>query len=230
MSGGSGGALERTESMKIIVFGATGGSGRAIVARALAAGHEVTAFARDPARLDPAPGLRLVGGDAVRPEDVARAVPGHAAVIVSLGERPGRFDWLPGPHRSASSRVCELGTRNILAALETGAAARLVVISAFGVGETRAMAPWYFRIYFRLFLRDQMADKARQEALLKASDADFVLVQPVALTDAPATGDWRASTAGVPRAAQVSRGDLAAFIVEELAAKRHHRATVTFSG
>lgn len=216
--------------MKIIVFGATGGSGRAIVARALAAGHEVAAFARDPARLDPAPGLSLVGGDAILPEDVARAVPGHAAVIVSLGERPERFDWLPGPHRRTPSRVCEQGTRNVLAALEPGAMARILVISAFGVGDTRAVAPWYFRIYFRLFLRDQMTDKERQEALLKASDAEFVLVQPVALTDAPAKGDWFASTTGATRATQVSRGDLAAFIVEELAAGRHHRETVTFSG
>ena len=214
--------------MKVLVFGSTGGTGRAVVARALAEGHAVTAFARDPARIDPAPGLTVAQGDALRAEDVARAVPGHDAVAICLGERPGAFDWLPG--RGGSTGVCEIGTRHILAALPAEAPPRLVVVSAFGVGDTRDSAPWAIRLYLRLFMKALMADKERQEALLKASGRDVLIVQPVALTDAPATGDWLASPTGTIRRQQVSRGDLAQFIVAELAEGRHRRASLAFSG
>ena len=182
--------------MKILVFGATGGSGRAIVARALAGGHDVTAFARNPARMDPAPRLTVVAGDATRAEDVARAIPGHDAVVISLGERPGRLDWLPGMRRAPPSRVCEIGTRNVITALPSGSPPRVVIVSAFGVGDTRETAPWYYRLYLRIFLRELMADKERQEALLKSTGLDVLIVQPVALTDGPATGRWLASAPG----------------------------------
>lgn len=214
--------------MRLLVLGATGGTGRAVVDRALDAGWDVTAFVRDPARIAPAPGLAVVTGDATRAEDVARALPGHDAVVISLGERPGAFDFLPG--RGASSGVCQIGTRNVLDALPTDAPPRLVVVSAFGVGATRETAPWYVRLYLRLFMKALMDDKERQETLLKAADVDFVIVQPVALTDAPATGDWLASPDGGIRRQQVSRGDLAAFILSELREPRRHRATVAFSG
>ncbi len=216
--------------MKLLVFGATGGTGRAVVERTLEEGHHVTAFVRDPARMPARPRLTVATGDATRAEDVARALPGHDAIVISLGERPGAFDWLPGLGRSASSRVCEIGTRNVLAALPAAAPPRLLVVSAFGVGDTRETAPWYVRLYLRLFMKDLMDDKERQEALLKAGSVDYVIVQPVALTDAPATGDWSASPEGEIRRQQVSRGDLARFILSELNDPRHHRATVAFSG
>lgn len=216
--------------MNILVIGATGGSGRAIVARALAEGHEVTAFVRDPARMDTAPRLTIVTGDATDADDMARAAPGHDAIVVSLGERPGPLDWLPGRRGSASSGVCETGTRNILAALPSDAPPRVVIVSAFGVGDTRETAPWSIRFFLWLFLKDLMADKERQEAALKSSDVDFLIVQPVALTDGPATGDWFASPEGALRRQQVSREDLAAFIVAELREGRYHRTTVAFSG
>ncbi len=216
--------------MNILVFGATGGSGRAVVARALDAGHEVTAFVRDPSRMEAAPRLTVVAGDATCADDVARALPGHDAIVISLGDRPKPFDWLPGRRRAASSRVCEIGTRNILAAMPSDAPPRIVVVSAFGVGDTRETAPWYLRLYLRLFMEDLMADKERQETLLKKADPDFLIVQPVALTDAGASGRWTASTEGAIGRQQVSRGDLAAFIVDELTEGRHRRETVAFSG
>lgn len=214
--------------MKVLVFGATGALGRAVVARALTAGHAVTAFVRDPARSDPAPGLDRVVGDATCGEDVARAVPGHDVIIVSLGERPKPLDWLPGLRRTPPSTVCETGTRHILAALP--AEARIIVVSAYGVGDTRAVAPWYYRLYLRIFLSDLMADKERQEALLKASGLDYTIVQPVALTDSAAAGAWVASAEGAIGKQQVSRADLANFIITEATEGQHHRQTVAFSG
>ena len=218
--------------MNILVLGATGGTGRATVADALARGHRVTAFVRDPAAMAPAAGLEVVTGDATRPADLARTLPGHDAVIVALGERPGTFDWLPGRRARASTGVCAAGTRNLLDAMPRGAKPRIVVVSAFGLGDTRAVAPWYLRGWLWLFMPAMMADKERQEAALKASDADFVLVHPVGLTDGPATGNWLASPEGAIRSLQVARSDLAAFLVATATATdgRHARQTVAISG
>ena len=73
--------------MKIIVFGATGNTGREIVSQALAQGHSVTAFARHPEVLEGIAHLRAVQGDALDPVAVAEAIGGHRAVLSALGAR-----------------------------------------------------------------------------------------------------------------------------------------------
>ena len=72
--------------MKVLVVGATGGSGRAAVDELLLRGHEVTAFSRHATTLEAVPGqLRAVNGDATDPAAVHRVVRGQQAVIVTLG-------------------------------------------------------------------------------------------------------------------------------------------------
>ena len=75
--------------MKLLVFGASGGTGRRIVEQALAHGHIVTAFAREPARVRVThENLRVVRGDISRPDSVEAAVSGQDAVLSALGVRP----------------------------------------------------------------------------------------------------------------------------------------------
>jgi uncharacterized protein YbjT (DUF2867 family) len=81
--------------MNIIVFGATGQTGRAVIAKLLEAGHKVTAFVRDASRLTAAPNLKIVQGDAMQSADVERAVPGHDAVVVTLGNSQNPFLLAP---------------------------------------------------------------------------------------------------------------------------------------
>lgn len=72
--------------MRVLVVGATGGSGRAAVEGLAARGHEVTAFARRAGAVYAGcAGIRAVDGDATVPEDVDRAVRGQDAVVVTLG-------------------------------------------------------------------------------------------------------------------------------------------------
>lgn len=216
--------------MRIVVFGATGGTGRAVVHALLANGHEVTAFVRDPAALAPLPGLHIVSGDAMHPDDVARAVAGQEAVVVSLGIPQRRAGLVPSATRDGPPYVCEAGTSNVIAAMQAAGVLRLVCVTSFGVGDTRAAAPLLFRVVFRLFMREVMADKERQERLVKASGLDWTLVQPVGLTDRPAAGHWMASTAGKIGRSMVSRADVGAFIAAEVVQRRHVRETVAFSG
>ncbi|CAH2602213.1 NAD(P)H-binding protein [Rhodovastum atsumiense] len=216
--------------MRILVFGATGGTGRAVVGTLLAAGHAVTAFVRDPAALPPLPGLGVASGDAMRLADVAPAVAGQDAVVVSLGITQRQGGLVPRMPRGGPPYVCEAGTANVIAAMQAAGVARLVCVTAFGVGDTRDAVSLPFRIIFRLFMRALMADKERQEVLVKASGLDWTLVQPVGLTDQPASGRWVASTDGRIGRSTVSRVDLGAFIAEEVTARRHLHETVVFSG
>jgi len=216
--------------MKVIVFGATGGTGRAVTLQALAAGHSVTAFVRDAGKMSPAPGLQILQGDAMIAGDVAAALVGQEAVVITLGNSQNAFGLLFGARRTTPRDVCEVGTRNILSGLPPGSQVPLIVVSAFGIGETRAKLPFMFKLFYRLFLREQMADKAKQEAVLGASGAAYVVVQPVALTDKAPTGAWTAAHDGTLGQSEVSRGDLAAFLLSLLDSGSHRGQTITFSG
>ncbi len=216
--------------MNIIVFGPTGGTGRAVVSNLLAEGHTVTAFAREPSKLSPAQGLTIVRGDAMNSADVARALPSHDVVVISLGNAQMPLAVSLGARRTTPADICEAGTRNIVEALGSGSPVRVVAVTAFGVGDTREKLSFTFKILFQLFMRELMADKECQETVLKASDLDYVLVQPVGLTDAAATGEWLASTTGETRKMRISRKDVAAFIAQEIDNPRYHRQTVALSG
>lgn len=216
--------------MKIIVFGSTGGTGVAALRALVSAGHEVTAFARDPAKLPPSLSIRAIRGDVMNASDTACAVPGHDLVIVSLGNSQNPFALMFGARRTTPANVCETGTRHIVSAMQAAGMARLLVVTAFGIGDTRACLPLAFKLFYRTVLREHMADKEKQEEVVKSSGLDWTLVQPVGLTDGPATNIWMANTQGVIRRQQMSRADVAAFLVSLIDSKDYSRATVALSG
>ncbi len=201
--------------MKVIIFGGTGGTGLATAAAYASAGHLVTAFARDPSKLPSVTGVTPLQGDVMNAADVNSALPGHDLVIVTLGNSQNPFAMMLGAKRTTPKNVCETGTRNIIAAMQATGMNRLLVVSAFGVGDTRELLPFAFKLFYRLVLYEHMADKENQEE--------------IGLTDGPATGDWLADTTGKIRKTQISRADVAAFLLS-LAEGHYSRATVSLSG
>jgi len=216
--------------MKIIVFGSTGGTGLATMQALVAAGHNITGFARDPTKLPSSPSITPIRGDVMNAADVATAIPGHDLVVVSLGNSQNPFALILGARRTTPATVCETGTHHIVTAMQAAGITRLLVVTAFGIGDTRAQLPLAFKIFYRLVLREHMADKEQQEAVVKASGLDWTLVQPVGLTNGPCTNKWLASTDGVIRRQQMSRADVAAFLVSLVAATDYSRTTVGLSG
>ncbi|MGY9047917.1 hypothetical protein P775_11455 [Puniceibacterium antarcticum] len=216
--------------MKVVVFGATGGTGRAVIKMALAAGHNVTAFARRADRIAPADGLNVVEGDAMDKSDVVRTLNGQDAVVISLGNSQNAFALMFGAGRTTPKDICEIGTRNILEGLPKGRNIPIVVVGAFGTGDTAPNLPFMFKLFYRLILREQMADKEKQDQILKGSTASYTLVQPLALTDKPGTGTWNVSHDGIYGKTEVPRDDLSQFILETLEEGDHSGKTVTFSG
>jgi len=188
--------------MKILIFGASGGTGRELLAQAGAAGHQVTVFARNPAGLGAAgTKVRIVAGDVLRdPDAVAAAVRGQDAVISALGRG-----------YSLRSRGLMTGAmRAILPAMAAAGVRRLVVVSAFGVGATRRDASPVQHAVCALPLRFLYADKLAAESAIRAAEVDFTLLYPVRLVDGPPTGRYemapRLEMKGVPK---ISRGDVA---------------------
>ncbi|HLE57871.1 MAG TPA: NAD(P)H-binding protein, partial [Rhodothermia bacterium] len=102
---------------KILIVGATGGTGRQLVARALERGHEVTAFVRNPS--EPAiehSRLTVVQGDVLDPSSLDAAMRGQEAVVSALGHK--RYFY--------PTRILSEGTRNILDAMARHGVSRLV--------------------------------------------------------------------------------------------------------
>jgi putative NADH-flavin reductase len=194
---------------KILVFGSTGRTGQAVVTQALDQGYEVTAFARDPVRLRTEHRhLRAVTGDVLDAASVEAAVPGHDAVLSVLGHPSLR-----------EHNVLTEGTSNIVAAMEKAFVRRLVAVSSLGVGDSREQLKLVYNLLMvPVFLRNVYADKETQEQRIRESHLDWTIVRPGLLTDGPRTGEYRVAlgTAEVPTHPEISRADVADFLLEQI--------------
>jgi nucleoside-diphosphate-sugar epimerase len=122
---------------RILVVGATGGTGREVVLQALAAGHDVTALARTATRLPiEHPKLRTIDG--ALPQDAAllsNAMAGQDVVISALGR--GRS--------LASQRLIEQSVPAVLRAMRAHGVRRLIFTSAIGSGTPCVTSPFFRR-------------------------------------------------------------------------------------
>ncbi|MEW9549140.1 NAD(P)-dependent oxidoreductase [Nonomuraea sp. NPDC050783] len=189
--------------MRLALFGATGRAGRVLLDQALERGHQVTALSRDPGAIPRHERLRVVTGDVRDPVPVARAVEDAHAVVSTLGRRRR------GP------AICTEGIRTILSAMADGRPRRLLVLSNYGVAESRHRG-LYVAVSW-LLQRPVLRDKEHMEALVRSSETAWTLVRAPVLTDGPRTGRYRAGPdLRLTFTSKVSRADLAAFMVSEL--------------
>lgn len=215
--------------MNILVIGATGGSGRAVCDALLERGHRVTALARHASSLPARAGLERVDGDATRASVLDGVVPGHDAIVVTLGiSEPTLRVRLRGA-RQTRDDVRSKGTAEIVAAARRAGVRRLVVQSSYGVGDTRTLLRLTDRMLFALLIRPQIIDSEIQEGVLRGSELDWTIVQPVYLTDGDSP-DRFTSTDGTIRRNKVARravGHVHADLVEGTGSVH---ATVSVSG
>ena len=204
--------------MKILVIGATGKTGSAVVDQAVRAGHDVTAFVHHAdayTRTD----VRVAEGDALHPDQVAAAVAGHDAVIDTLG---GKTPYQTTTLETDAARI-------LVAAMDQHQVRRLLVVSALGEGDSRANTSFvYEHILMPTFLRGVMKDKAGMEATVSSSDLDWTIVRAALLTDDEPTGSTRTYDADDGNTAhKITRADLATFLVTELPRDTFSRKAVS---
>jgi uncharacterized protein YbjT (DUF2867 family) len=216
--------------MRILVVGATGGSGRAAVAALAQRGHTVTVLARRPSQDPPFPtGVHVVVGDATHPDDCERAVAGQDAVAVTLGIRePALRVRLFGP-AATQADVRSLGTLRVIEAMRRQGVRKVVVQTSYGVGTTRDRLPLKWRAIFAAVLRPQIADTELQERIVRDSGLTWVIVQPVALTDSRDDAPAWVARDGVVPSMSVSRRQVGAFLAVALETSAYDGQVVSLS-
>jgi putative NADH-flavin reductase len=204
--------------MKIAIIGASRGIGAELLKAAIAAGHEVTALVRDPAKLNASsPGLKVIKGDILDPSSVAATIAGQEAICVCIGIPPTR----------KPVDVFSRGTQNILNAINKESNQKLILVTGIGAGDSKGHGGFFYdRILNPLLLATNYADKDRAESIVQASNLEWLIVRPGFLTNDPRTGKYRVidNLSGVT-AGKISRADVADFILKQLASPTHFGKT-----
>ena len=199
--------------MKLLVLGATGGTGKAIVRAALTAGHAVTILVRNPEKAQDLSGARLITGNALDPKAVAEALTGSDAVISALGTPVSPFREV---------RLLSSATRILVDEMRRQGVSRLLAITGMGAGDSAGHGGFFFdRVFKPLMLRKVYQDKDRQEAIIRG---------PSVLNDKPANGRVCAMVdlSGF-HGGTISRADVARFVLAELEARRWEKAAPLIS-
>lgn len=207
--------------MKVIVIGATGTIGSLAFQQMLAAGHEVTAFARNPAKLNiDHPQLTLASGDVLDQAQTEAAVSGHDAVVVALGSK------------SLVSSIRSEGTFSVIRAMQKTGVSRLICQSTLGARESWSNLNFFWkRIMFGGILRVVFKDHELQERLVEASGLDWTIVRPGAFQDGPATGNFKEAFPPTERglSLKITRQDVADFLTRQLTDTSYLQSAVSIS-
>jgi putative NADH-flavin reductase len=207
--------------MKLTIFAATGGIGRQALDQAIAAGHAVTVVVRNPKSLPAA--VHTVTADLARPDPdaLASAIEGADAVLSGLG-----------PRSNSEAGIASRGTLAIVVAMKATGVRRVVVVSAAPIGTVaspdRPSPPKHdpgdgffvrhllSRVPKTLF-RQQYADLAVMEDVVRRSGLDWTILRPPRLTDNALTGAYRTAVSqNVRRGLRVSRADVAHLMLDVL--------------
>jgi putative NADH-flavin reductase len=206
--------------MKILVIGAAGKTGRLVVERAVAAGHQVTALVRAGAGDFKRPEVRVVEGDATERATMDEAVRGQDAVVNTIG---GKTPYM-------ATRLEASVASTVIECMKQNGVRRLVVTSMAGEGDSKVNTSLYNRLLLPTFLRGADKDKAEMESAVESSGLDWVILRPAILSDAAAKGEVRVFDARTgDKAHKLTRSDLASFMVAQLSNNEHLHKAVTIA-
>jgi putative NADH-flavin reductase len=208
----------RSRPTRVLIVGATGGTGRQLVAQALERGFAVTALVRDPSRLTIShPQLTVVRGDILDEGSVEVAMRGQEAVLSALGHK--RF--------FPPNRILSDGTRNVLRAMEGHGVPRFVCETSLGIGDSAGRLGLYYTFFtIPVILPFYYWDKTRQERLIAESDVEWVIVRPGLLTNGEKRGRYRHGLriGSFLWSVRISRADVADFMLNQLTSDTYLRS------
>jgi len=200
-------------SLRLVVLGASRGTGGAVVSEAMRRGYQVTAVSRTipPTAQD---GAIWIAGDARDPAILERAFAVADAVVTAVVTAVG----VKSPF-STTTLFSETAAA-VVAAMRRAGVQRLIAVTGFGAGDSRGHGGFLFnRLVMPVVARRVYADKDREEAIIRGSDLRWTIVRPGALTNGPATG--RVAPLLGPdeyRFGRISRADVARFVVDRVEA------------
>jgi putative NADH-flavin reductase len=187
--------------MKLLILGATGGTGIEIVRQAIALRYPVTAFVRSTERLKPLSAqITVKQGDLLNGAALADAIQGHDAVLSGFGPRV--------PIAKEDAHLLRDFATALTAAMQRTGVKRLAVISTAFLFKDAILPPAY--LFGRLFFPGVVADASAMERIFAASSLDWTILRPPQLTDKPHTGKYRVREGHLPPFGfKISRADVA---------------------
>ena len=196
--------------MNLLIIGATGGTGRELVKQSLEQGHNVTAFARKPAKIRiQHQNLIVVKGNVLDYSSLENAVKDKHAVLSALGHKR----WF------IKTNILSEGTKNIIAAMEKHGVKRFICETSLGVGDSRGRLGLYHTLFVIPFIiYFYFRDKERQERYIKESSLDWTIVRPGQLTRGRKRGIYQhgLNIGSWAFTAWISRADVADFMLKQL--------------
>jgi len=211
--------------MKLLVLGATGGTGLEIVSQAIDRGHSVTAFVRAPEALTRfGDRLIVIRGNLLNSSELQRVLEGHDAVLSGFGPRL--------PLAKADASLLQRFAAALTGGMLQAGIRRVVVESTAFLFKDSMIPPTH--LFGRLFFPDVVRDASEMEDVFRKSGLDWTMVRPPRLTDKPRTGKYRVKEGHLPRFGfTISRANVADFIIkagENHASWKSHRCVQLTAG
>jgi biliverdin reductase/flavin reductase len=209
--------------MKIVVFGATGGTGIELVKQALDKGHEVTAIVRNPeAMKENHVRLRVVSGDAMRPDSFVEAFKNQDAILSAIGI--SSFWQSLSPMTFHRQTAC-----NIVEKMKLVNVKRLICVTSVGVIDNPT-APLFYNLIIHPLLKHKYEDMRQMETAVRESDLQWTIVRPFRLTNGERTEKYRVASNGeLENGGSISRADVADFMLKQLETEEHLHKTPAIS-
>lgn len=216
--------------MKLLILGATGRTGKHVLALALERGYKVKCLVRDPSKISTSSNVTIIQGDPTNDVDLELALKDNEAVISVLNvSRMSDFPW--APLRSPKTFMSDVMS-NIITLSKKYSLKRVVVCSAWGVSETRKDIPFWFRWLIDLSnIGAAYKDHERQEKIIENSSLDWTIVRPVGLTNTDKHQMAKESFDNVPKPElTINRKTVARYLLESLERDTLVRKKVVISG
>lgn len=212
--------------MKLLIFGATGFSGRAILQKALEANHDITILVRNRNSIDMQHhNLTIIEGNVLDRSTVHESMQNQEVIIQCLGIG-GKGDGKPNTFVSDATSI-------ILEEMKKSNVKRIIAMSNVGAGDSISFQPWFFtRIilpYFMKWLKVIIDDKNTMEQIIMRSDADWTIVRCPNIIDAPEKGKYTATLDGKQLRLSITLGDMANFMIEQITSDVYSGKTPSIS-
>lgn len=212
--------------MKVLIFGATGFSGKAILKEALAKDHQVTILVRNVNAVSiQNKNLTIVEGNVLDNSTVSKVLQNQDAVIQCLGVN-GKGDGKPTTFVSEANKI-------IMDEMTKSNVRRLIAMSIAGSGNSINFVPWIFKKvalpYFMKWLKVLIDDKNRMEPMIMKSDLDWTIVRCAGILDKPAKGTVNDTLTGKGLKFAITLTDMAKFMVAQLEEKKYIKQTPSIS-
>jgi putative NADH-flavin reductase len=207
--------------MRVLIFGATGRTGRCLVSQGLEQGRQVTALVRNPGTLaSENSALTIVKGGLSDRNSIASALNGANAAISVLGNNTSKALFKP-------ITVISRSLPTIISAMRQSRVDRLLFLTSFGINSEMF---WLEKMLLRTAFRNLFADLPAQEKLIQESGLNWTIVRPARLTNGPKTGVYRCGEhIYIHPFTSISRADVADFLWKEAVSPEHQRKVVTIS-